>query len=121
MPLRPGVFLYNPKLFTEQSLRDKLPFPYYKWDLLPTQDEDLGEDYTEEEVMIASEQCMALNVLSIDEGRLMIPSDAHRTIDMLSRQGFDAIPIPFRHTRLFSGGIHCCTTDVRRNDFKYFL
>jgi glycine amidinotransferase len=114
MPLKPGVFLYNPKMYSEQELRDKLPRPYKMWDLIPTQDEDLGEDYTSEEIMIASEQCMALNVLSLNEKKLLIPKDAKKTIDLLTKKGFEPIPIRFRHTRLFSGGIHCCTTDVRR-------
>lgn len=120
MPLRPGTFLYNPKHNEIRDIRSRLPHPYNTWEMIPTEDEDLGSDYTEDEIRIASEQCMALNVLSIDEKKLLIPDDAVNTIASLRRHGFEPIPIPFRHSRLFSGGIHCATTDIRRDDAHYY-
>jgi glycine amidinotransferase len=36
-------------------------------------------------------------------------------IRLLERHGFDVLPICHRHRRLFGGGFHCFTLDVRRS------
>ena len=114
MPIGRNTMLYNPGLHTEESLKALLPSRMRNWKFLATQDEDWPDDYTEDDIAVASEQCMALNVLSISETKLLIPDAAVNTIKMLEENGFEPIPIPFRHSRLFGGGIHCSTLDIHR-------
>ena len=113
MPLDEGVFLLNNQVDVSW-IKDRLPSRYAKWKFIQTEHEELDDSYTADEVKIASEQCMALNVLSLDPTTVIIPDDAKRTMDKLDKHGFSCVPVTFRHTRLFAGGIHCATVDISR-------
>jgi len=65
---------------------------------------------------MASNVGMSVNVLSLDEKRVLIRDNAKLTIDALYRAGFEPIPVRIRHCELFGGGIHCSTVDVRRRE-----
>ncbi len=54
--------------------------------------------------------------LTVKEKRIIIQDNAYNNIKKLEKLGFEPIPIRFSQGRLFSGGIHCCTVDVRRNE-----
>jgi len=59
-------------------------------------------------------QWLALNVLSIDEKRICVEENETPLMDLLSKQGFEPIPVPLRGIAEFGGAFHCCTGDVRR-------
>lgn len=115
-PLCEGVFLCNPWHMSVKEYKERLPEQFTNWKFIEICEEELTEEYTEEEIQIATDQGMWMNVLSIDEKRILIQDDAVNTIKRLQENGFEPIPIKFRHGRLFSGGIHCCTVDIWRVD-----
>lgn len=57
---------------------------------------------------------LALNVLSIDEKRVLVEAQETPLMDILSAHGFEPIPVPLRSIAEFGGAFHCCTTDVFR-------
>ncbi|MFO0868618.1 MAG: hypothetical protein U0935_06675 [Pirellulales bacterium] len=111
MPLRPGKLLVNDRV------RDKLhllPAPLQKWDKLFLPDKDTSH-YSPEELLLASRH-ITVNVLSVDQDRVILNDYATQTIRLLEHEGFTPIPIRFRHSRVFGGGIHCVSLDVRRRE-----
>jgi len=59
-------------------------------------------------------QWLALNVLSIDEKKVLVEASELPLMDLLSQHGFEPIPVPLRSIAEFGGAFHCCTGDVRR-------
>jgi glycine amidinotransferase len=111
MPLRPGKMLICDKMYGKEHL---LPPALQKWDLLHMLDEDRSR-YSEEELLLASTR-ITVNVLSLDEERVLINEYATETRKLLEKQGFTPIPVRFRHSRIFGGGLHCVSLDVRRHE-----
>ena len=35
-------------------------------------------------------------------------------MELLDKNGFDVVPVPFYEVSSFGGGLHCCTADVYR-------
>jgi glycine amidinotransferase len=111
MPLRPGKMLASHRVDGKLHL---LPEPLKKWDILYLEDTDKSK-YNQEDLLLASSR-IAVNVLSLDEEHVIINEYATQTIRILEKHGFTPIPIRFRHSRIFGGGIHCVSLDVRRNE-----
>lgn len=111
MPIRLGTLLVYDKMRGREHL---LPKPLQKWNRLHILDEDRAR-YSEEELLLASTHT-AVNVLPLDEERLLINEFATETIRLLEKTGFTPIPVRFRHSRIFAGGLHCVTLDVRRRE-----
>lgn len=59
-------------------------------------------------------QWLALNVLSIDEKKVLVEEKETPLMDLLSSHGFEPIAVPLRSIAEFGGAFHCCTGDVRR-------
>eukprot|EP00928_Gymnodinium_smaydae_P020963 TRINITY_DN1811_c0_g2_i1.p1 TRINITY_DN1811_c0_g2~~TRINITY_DN1811_c0_g2_i1.p1 ORF type:complete len:719 (+),score=118.44 TRINITY_DN1811_c0_g2_i1:115-2271(+) len=57
---------------------------------------------------------LALNVLSIDEKRVLVEAQEIAMMDTLSAHGFEPIPVNLRGIAEFGGAFHCCTADVYR-------
>ena len=112
MPLRPGTLLVHPyKMKTRAEL---LPEPLRRWDTITC--EDLDESvYSKEEILLAS-RAISVNVLSVDEERVIVNESCPGLIRALEAAGFVVIPVRLRHSRLFGGGFHCITLDVRRRE-----
>ena len=55
-----------------------------------------------------------MNVLNIDENTIIVNEDSINVIEQLNKLKFNVIPIKFRHSELFAGGIHCSTLDLER-------
>lgn len=112
MPLRPGTLLVDPD--NMKGKLDKLPDPLKKWDkIFMTPDDKDKTQYTDDELILTSTG-INVNVLPLDEEHVIINEDSPNAIKMLEKNGFTPIPIRFRHSRLFAGGIHCATLDIRR-------
>jgi glycine amidinotransferase/scyllo-inosamine-4-phosphate amidinotransferase 1 len=56
-----------------------------------------------------------MNVLSIDPTTVLVESNQANLIKFLELNGFDVIPIRFRHPYTMLGGLHCTTLDLERN------
>ena len=111
LPLRPGVLLMKNEMYAKRHL---LPLPLQKWDVVRFMDDE-RPNTDDCDVMLASKG-INLNVLSLDERRVVINTGATRTIKELARRGFEPIPVRLRHSRLFSGAFHCSTLDIRRDE-----
>lgn len=114
--LKPGVFLLNPKF---SSIKDMLPEKFQKWKFLIP--EDLTQDLdvsgmTDIDIKLASSRGMDINVLSLDEKRVLVNRRAIGVMKILEDNGFDAIPIDLDNGEIFAGGIHCSTLDLVRED-----
>ena len=110
VPLKPGVLMMrNPSYF------DLLPEPLKKWDIIysPEPDPTCFPTYEDEDLVLTS-LYIDLNVLSIDEERMIVNSYNPELIKTLEKHGFTPIPVPHRHRRLFAGGFHCFTLDTVR-------
>jgi len=114
MPIAPGKLLVNEMAMYKNYHR--LPPQLQKWDKIPILDPATNFDYPTTHLQMASNVGMSVNVLSLDEKKVLIRDNAVLTIEALDRAGFEPIPVRIRHCELFGGGIHCSTVDVRRNE-----
>lgn len=114
MPIAPGRLLCNEGVMHGQY--DRLPEALQRWDRIPIMDSGTNFEYPSDHLQMASNVGMSVNVLSLDEERILIRDTAVLTIRALERAGFTPIPVRIRHCELFGGGIHCSTVDVRRTE-----
>ena len=112
LPLRPGKLLINPCKMSGKLQR--LPPELRRWDILCCEDVDRSI-YPSNEVLLASEH-ISVNLLSIDEQRVLVHDSSSGLIRSLERHGFTPIPLRLRHSRIFGGGFHCSILDVRRRE-----
>ncbi|CAE8666435.1 unnamed protein product [Polarella glacialis] len=57
---------------------------------------------------------LSLNVLSIDDQKVLVEVPETKVMDLLSKHGFEPIAVPLRSIAEFGGANHCCTADVHR-------
>jgi glycine amidinotransferase/scyllo-inosamine-4-phosphate amidinotransferase 1 len=104
-----GKVLLNPSRVNENNLPhflknfDKIwsPEPY------PTQ---VMEDWC------PASPWLGMNILPINSKLCMVEEHQTELMKELSKWGIDSIPVKMRHARTFSGGPHCVTLDVVRDD-----
>lgn len=111
LPLRPGKLLVNPRVMRNL---DTLPAPLLAWDRIIMEDIDPSA-YSAEDLLLAS-KLIDVNVLSINDEHVIVNEHATTTLRALERNGFVPIPIRFRHSRVFGGGLHCVSLDIRRDE-----
>ncbi|SDC68743.1 amidinotransferase [Streptomyces prasinopilosus] len=107
--LAPGKVLVNPEYVDV----DRLPDVLGSWDVLvapepsPIDDRLLG-------VASMCGKWLSMNVLMIDEKRVI--AERHHTdmLRALEKWGFEPIPCDLLHYAPFGGSFHCATLDVRR-------
>ncbi|MDB9310439.1 glycine amidinotransferase [Aphanizomenon sp. CS-733/32] len=110
LPLKPGkLLLRNPQFF------DRLPEPLKKWDIIypPEPTENIFPTYDDDDLILTTKY-IDLNVLSVDEDKIIVNSLFPELIKTLEKHGFTAIPVQHRHRRIFGGGFHCFTLDTVR-------
>lgn len=105
MPLAPGKVLVNPHYVNV----DRLPPILNSWDILISPDPvpfpsplKLVSDW------------ISINVLMLDEERVIVEEAQEPLIAQLKAWGFKPIPVDFDAYYPFLGGIHCATLDIRR-------
>jgi len=111
LALKPGVFLAR-----HAGLRDVLPPPFRSWKFIVPPEPEPGQFpvYTDTELLLTSPY-IDINVLSLDEQRVLVNADCTGLIKTLEGDGFTVIPVRHRHRRLFGGGFHCFTLDTVRD------
>ncbi len=114
VPIAPGRLLVNEGAM--HGYYDRLPEALKRWDRIPILDKSTNFDYPDDHLQMATNVGMSVNVVSLDEKRILIRNTAELTIKALERAGFTPIPVRLRHSELFGGGIHCSTVDVRRKE-----
>ena len=108
IPLRPGLILAH-----EDFDLQALPQPLARWDVIRYRPEERVVDYMHDLPILAS-PAIFMNVLSLDEERVIVDSEETGLMKLLEARGLTPIPCTFRHGRLIGGGFHCNTLDVRR-------
>jgi len=105
--LRPGVLLAN----AGRLGPDTLPAQFRGWKVLwfdEPQDDGYALSWPRASTWIG------MNILSVDQDTVIVPARQEALARMLEKEGFTAVPVPYRHGRTFGGGFHCCTLDIRR-------
>jgi glycine amidinotransferase len=110
LPLAPGKLLVNPEYIDV----DRLPEVFKSWDILVAPEPDPIKNEKLLEITSMCGKWLSMNILMIDEKRVIC--DPHHTGMMraLEQWGFEPIPCPFLHYAAFGGAFHCATLDVRR-------
>lgn len=104
VPLAPGKLMINPNWVR------KIPDFFKSWDILvPPPPINTGD-----KTLYFSSDWLTINVLSLDEKRVVVEEQEEPLIKALEGWGFEPIPIPFRNFYPFGGSVHCATMDIRR-------
>jgi glycine amidinotransferase len=124
MALKPGVFLVNTgtdfDTLNLDSLRQRLPLKFRDWELIHPK--NLNKPSPDFEMQLASSRGMDINVLSLDEKRVLVNKDAKGVAEALDRANFEVISVSLDNCEVFGGGIHCSTLDlVREDEFKEYV
>ena len=104
MPLAPGKLLVNPERVRQ------IPSMFERWDVLEAPAPAIPESHP----MFMSSRWVSMNVLMLDERRVVVERQETPLIRALESWGFTCVPCDFRNVMSFGGGVHCVTCDVRR-------
>lgn len=104
LPLAPGKVLVNPERVRA------VPEPLRRWDVLraPPPVSPGGEG------LFMSSAWVSMNVLMLDERRVVVERREEPLRRALAGWGFEPIPCSFAAFNRFGGSFHCATLDVRR-------
>jgi glycine amidinotransferase len=102
MPLAPGKLLINPERVTQ------IPEVFKSWDVLAAPPPSTNE------VFYMSSNWVSMNVLMLDEKRVVVERNEELLIDALRLWGFQPIRCRFTNFNRFGGSFHCATVDIRR-------
>jgi glycine amidinotransferase len=105
MPLAPGKLLVNPDWIDV----DKLPPILKSWDIL-----EAPRPLPNRDPLGVVSEWISINVLMLDEERVIVEKGQAPLIKALKDWGFKPIPCSFDAYFPFMGAFHCATLDVRR-------
>ncbi|WP_228927294.1 amidinotransferase [Streptomyces sp. DH7] len=109
MVLAPGKALINPEYVDV----DRLPDILSSWDILIAPEPDPIRD----PLLRLTSLCgkwLSMNVLMIDEKRVIAERHHTTMLRALESWGFEPIPCDLLHYAPFGGSFHCATLDIRR-------
>ena len=109
MPLAPGKVLVNPEFVNV----DRLPAVLKSWDVLIAPNPD-PVPYKFRFYLSLVSKWIGMNVLMLDERRVVVEQSQTSMIKALEGWGFEPVPCPFMNYKMFGGGFHCATLDIRR-------
>jgi len=109
IPLRPGFAMLNPA-FADKA---RLPAALRGWQLVDGPPPDPIPGLSGAYLSLVS-AWIHLNILSLDPRRVVVERSQVTLQRALRGWGFEPIPCDFMHYRVFGGGFHCATVDVRR-------
>jgi glycine amidinotransferase len=108
--LSPGKLMVNPEYIDVDHLPDVLK----SWDVLIAPE----PDPIDERFLKITSMCgkwLSMNVLMVDEKRVIAERHHTETLRALEKWGFEPIPCDLLHYAPFGGSFHCATLDVRRS------
>jgi glycine amidinotransferase len=105
-PLAPGKLLINP----ERVPRVPEMFERSSWDILACPQPLMPESHP----MYNCSRWICMNVLMLDEERVIVSRGEDNLIMALKDWGFEPIPCNFYDFETIGGGFHCASLDVRR-------
>lgn len=109
IPLRPGTVLLN----SSRVNKDNCPEIFRSWDKIWFNDCVVTPSGLTGYVAPCSPY-IGMNILSIDPNTVMVTADQTNLIKVLEDKKFTVVPVQLRHSQSLSGGLHCCTLDLRR-------
>jgi glycine amidinotransferase len=109
VPLRPGKLLICPAFMD----MDKIPPMFRSWDVIVAPEPDPMPGWVLRYCSMTS-SWISLNVLLLDERRVIVEKSQISMMRTLERHGFELIPCAFADYLPFGGSFHCATLDVRR-------
>lgn len=109
MPLAPGKLLVNPDYLDVA----KLPPMFKSWDIIVAPRPEPLDGLLFKFASMTS-AWISLNVLMLDEKRVVVEKKQLPLIRVLKEHGFTPIPCEFTDYLPFGGAFHCATLDVRR-------
>lgn len=107
VPLAPGKLIVNPDRPIKQ-MPDVIANS--GWDVLEAPRSTLPESHP----WYHSFRWLSMNVLCLDEKRVIVERSEEPMIKALKSWGMEPIPCPFRQNYRFGGSFHCATVDIRR-------
>uniref|UniRef100_H3CVS6 Glycine amidinotransferase n=1 Tax=Tetraodon nigroviridis TaxID=99883 RepID=H3CVS6_TETNG len=103
----PGLVLSNP----DRPCQQIEMFEKAGWTIVKPPTPLIPDDHP----MWLSSNWLSMNVLMLDEERVMVEANETTTQKMFERlAGIETIKVNIRHANSLGGGFHCWTTDVRR-------
>ena len=105
-PLAPGKLLVNP----ERVKQVPAMFKQAGWDILVCPEPLMPESHP----MYNSSRWISMNVLMLDEERVIVSKGEDTLIKAFKAWGFKPIPCNFYNFETIAGGFHCATVDIRR-------
>jgi len=109
MPLAPGKLLINPDYIDPA----KLPTMFKSWDIIVAPKPEPNPSVLSKRISQTS-NWIRLNMLMLDEQRVIVERHQTSMIQTLKDYGFKPIPCSFYEYPSFGGSFHCATLDVRR-------
>ncbi len=106
LPLAPGKVMVNPDYLDVNNLPEILK----SWDILIPPE----PVYKSPQRLGLLSPWISLNVLMLDEERIIVEKSEEPLIRTLKDWGFKPIPCEFTNYYPFVGGLHCATLDIRR-------
>lgn len=103
VPLALGKLLVNGERYVPNKL-------FADWEVRTAPEPTLPAGWP----MYFSSPWLSMNLLSLDEDTVVVERSEQPLIDLLTRWGFECIPVDFRHVYPFGGSFHCTTLDIRR-------
>ncbi|GAA1029455.1 glycine amidinotransferase [Virgisporangium ochraceum] len=113
LPLRPGTLLVREGVDLED-----LPKGLQKWEVIWYEWFDKPVESEQDGIPFLASQSIGINVLSLDEERVLVQDIQHPLMRSLERAGFTPVPCRWRHGRSLGGGFHCMTLDIRRRSTR---
>ncbi len=104
LPLAPGKLLVNPERLPQ------VPEIFRGWDVLPAP----APAFAVRHPLYMSSRWISMNVLMLDEERVVVEPQEVELIRRLRDWGLEPIPCAFTGFYPFGGSFHCATLDVRR-------
>jgi glycine amidinotransferase len=110
VPLGPGKLMINPKYIN----KDDLPPIVRSWDILEAPRPDRVSGGIVNEIGSMCSTWLNMNVLMLDEQRVVVDRSQVSMIKALKRWGLTPIPSSLKYLGTFGGSFHCVTMDIRR-------
>jgi len=105
-PLAPGKLLINP----ERVVNVPDMFEKAGWDVLVCPEPEMPESHP----MYNCSRWIMMNVVMLDETRVVVSAGEKRFARQLRDWGFEPIECPFWDFETIGGGFHCASVDIRR-------
>jgi glycine amidinotransferase len=105
-PLAPGKLLINP----ERVHQVPKMFEQSGWDILVCPEPLMPKSHP----MYNSSHWISMNVLMLDQERVIVSKGEDTLVAALKDWGFRPIPCSFYNFETIGGGFHCATVDIRR-------